>query len=176
MVFFGGGEPRRTTPTQPGLHISQAGSYFTCLLLISTGLDGYIGQHLTMSLPIVMCPAKPEINDVNIVRIAVGWGRDQINQPQGFGHEEKGVKQQIANLIHAVRTVMRGIEIRKFSPPVCSLCLHLQIETEAKEQGGGQVDQMSLEIRLIPKVISWAEHYMNIHPQLDLHLSCTFTF
>ena len=115
MVFFGG-EPRRTTPTQPGLHISQAGSYFTCLLLISTGLDGYIGQHLTMSLPIVMCPAKPEINDMNIVHIAVGWGRDQINQPQGFGHEEKGVKQQIANLIHAIRTVMRGIEIRKFSP------------------------------------------------------------
>ena len=89
-----------------------------------------------MSLPIVMCPAKPEINDMNIVRIAVGWGRDQINQPQGFGHEEKGVKQQIANLIHAVRTVMRGIEIRKLSPPVCSLCLHLQIETEANEQGG----------------------------------------
>ena len=38
----------------------------------------------------------------------VGWGRDQINQPQGFGQEEKGIKQQIANLIHAVRTVMRG--------------------------------------------------------------------
>ncbi|CAB3977925.1 Immediate early response 3-interacting 1 [Paramuricea clavata] len=37
----------------------------------------------------------------------IGWGRDQINQPQGFGQEEKGVKQQIANLIHAVRTVMR---------------------------------------------------------------------
>lgn len=38
----------------------------------------------------------------------VGWGRDQINQPQSFGQEEKGIKQQIANLIHAVRTVMRG--------------------------------------------------------------------
>ena len=43
------------------------------------------------------------------ILFVVGWGRDQINQPQGFGQEEKGIKQQLANLIHAVRTVMRGI-------------------------------------------------------------------
>jgi hypothetical protein len=48
-----------------------------------------------------------------IIRVdIVGWGRDQINQPQGFGQEEKGIKQQIANLIHAVRTVMRGMALK----------------------------------------------------------------
>lgn len=58
----------------------------------------------------------------------VGWGRDQIHQPQGFGQEEKGMKQQIANLIHAVRTVMRGTSnlrvIEKYNEFYCIKFLH----------------------------------------------------
>ncbi|XP_023231493.1 immediate early response 3-interacting protein 1 [Centruroides vittatus] len=34
----------------------------------------------------------------------VGWGKDQANR--GFG-DEQGIKYQLINLIHSVRTVMR---------------------------------------------------------------------
>ncbi|XP_046863084.1 immediate early response 3-interacting protein 1-like [Xenia sp. Carnegie-2017] len=47
------------------------------------------------------------LNEERFLSKVIGWARDQINQSQGFGHEEKGIKQQIANLVHAVRTVMR---------------------------------------------------------------------
>lgn len=52
-------------------------------------------------------------SDVLIAIVTVGWGRHQTQMNQqhgGYGHApaEPGLKANLMNLIHSIRTVMRG--------------------------------------------------------------------